>query len=80
MDFNLIHRIVKNIQETIFNTGKHIVSKLKDNVFSVKIKNLPKVQKVKGTVSLMGQKRIENQLKIMNKNILLIVKAIKDTK
>ena len=80
MEFKLIHQIVKNIQDTIFNTGRAVVDALKPHTFSTKVKNFPKVQKINGIVTVSNQKRVETELKtatIVQKSVLKWLKNLK---
>jgi len=80
MDFKLIRQIVKNIQDTIFNTGAGIVTSLRAHTFKAKVANFPKVQKVNGIVTVSNQKRVEKELKkstIVQKSVLNWLKSFK---
>ena len=80
MDFKLIHRIVKNLQDTIANTAVGSSRALMAHTFSTKIKNFPKVQKVNGIVTVTNQKRVEKELKINGVTLKTILKWLKSFK
>lgn len=80
MEFKLVHNIVKNIQDTIWNTGVKSVEALKSHTYDARVKNFPKNQKISGVVSVSNQKRVESELKkgtVTQKTILKWLKGFK---
>lgn len=80
MEFKLVYKIVKNIQDTIYNTGRDVVAALKPHTFKTKTTNFPKVQKINGIVSVSNQKRVEKELKVNGTTQKTILKWLKSFK
>lgn len=80
MEFKLVHNIVKNIQDTIWNTGVKSVAALKVHTFSSKVVNFPNIQKINGIVSVSNQKRVESELKVATTTQKTILKWLKGFK
>lgn len=80
MEFKLLSNIVKNIQDTIWNTGVESVKSLRSHTYDTKVVNFPKVQKINGIVSVSNQKRVEKELAkstILQKSVLNWLKSFK---
>ena len=80
MEFKLLHNIVKNIQDTIYNTGRDSVSALKAHTYPTRVTNFPKVQKINGIVSVSNQKRVEKELiqgNVLQKSVLKLIRGFK---
>lgn len=80
MEFKLLHDIVKNIQDTIWNTGVESVKSLRSHTYSAKVVNFPKTQKINGVVSVSNQKRVETELKKSTVTLKTILKWLKSLK
>jgi len=80
MEFKLVHNIVKNIQDTIWNTGVESVKSLRSHTYDAKVKNFPKNQKINGIVSVSNQNRLEKELKTNGVTLKTILKWLKGFK
>ena len=80
MQFKVVQDVVKSINNAIQQTAIASVRSIKANVFSVKVRNFPKTQTIKGTITVANQKKLEKELKDskkVQKSILGSIKAIK---
>lgn len=67
MNFQLIKDVVANIIKTIEQTAVVGVNALKAHTFSTKVRNFPKTQAIKGTITVANQKKVEKELKASKK-------------
>lgn len=75
-----IQEVLNYISRTLERISTVAVVALKKHVFSVQVKNFPKVQSVKGTVVVGNQKRLEEELKAVKKGLESVAKAIESQK
>lgn len=80
MTFKLIKDITASIIKTIENAAVSSVKVLRSTTYSANIKNFPKTQGVKGTVTVGNQKVLERQMKVVEKCVKDVKKSIDSIK
>lgn len=69
MTFRLIKNLTQSVINTVQSSAIASVRVLKSSVFDVRVKNFPKTQTIKGTVTVGNQKRLEKNVSIVDKSV-----------
>jgi len=80
MQFKLIYDLTSKIISTIETSAIVGVKALKAHTFSTTVKNFPKTQSVKGTVTVGNQKRLEAEVKAVDRSIKQLTKTTANIK
>lgn len=80
MDFKTLSGVVQSIITTIQQTAVGSVRSINKNTFSTTVKNFPKTQTIKGSVTVTNQKKLEKEIKENRKIHKEVFKFLKKLK